>query len=108
MFIKINNFIQENGMADYKTLDTNSIIMGSQIYPFNENVAYVEYNEPFVPHDDLMEVRKEEIDSVQKSLKIDQGPTIEERLAAQEQRIRDQEQAIMELTAIIAGGATNV
>lgn len=108
MFIKINNLIQSTGMADYKTLDTNAIIMGSQIYPLNENVAYVEYNEPFAPHDDLMEVTKEEIDSAREALKINQSSTIEERLAVQEQRIQEQEQAIMELTAIIAGGATNV
>lgn len=36
------------------------------------------------------------------------GLTVDERLSQQESKIREQEQAIMELTAIIAGGGANV
>lgn len=36
------------------------------------------------------------------------GLTVDERLSQQESKILEQEQAIMELTAIIAGGGTNV
>ncbi len=108
MYIKISNLIQSDGNADYKTLNLDFIVPGSQIYPTNENVAYVEYNKTFEVHDELSEVTKEEFYAVRESLNTHQELTFDERLAIQGQRIQEQEQAIMELTALISGGGANV
>lgn len=52
-YIKISNFIQHDGKADYKGLDLKKNVSGSQIYPENENVAYLIYNGDLVQHGDI-------------------------------------------------------
>lgn len=42
--VKVSNLIQSNGHADYKGLDLNKIVAGTQLYPDYDNVAYFFYD----------------------------------------------------------------
>jgi len=105
--LQINNLIGLSGLADYKTLNINQIILGTQIYDFKNNIAYLDYNGEFVEHDDIFVISEEEYNKAKETLDRNKV-TIEDRLLSQEQRQNEQEQAIMELTALLSGGATNV
>lgn len=58
MFIKVINLIQENGNADYKTLQIGKIIQ--PFYNFDKNECYLQYDEAFTPHEDLIEITEEQ------------------------------------------------
>lgn len=86
MFIKITNLITDNN-ADYKSLNVDKIISGSQVYDFTNHIAYVEYNETFTPHNDLIEITQTEYDNVKKALLVQEGLTLEERVISVEQTL---------------------
>ncbi|WP_254904834.1 hypothetical protein [Clostridium tyrobutyricum] len=44
-YIRINNFYNQFNQPDYKKIDLNQIISGSQLYPANSNYAIVATNE---------------------------------------------------------------
>lgn len=51
--IKVNNLVQKGGKADYKNLDIGKIVLGTQFYPSNENVAYFYYEDEVTKHNDV-------------------------------------------------------
>jgi len=42
--VKVFNLVQDNGHVDYKGLDLNKIVGGTQLYPNYDNVAYFMYD----------------------------------------------------------------
>jgi hypothetical protein len=58
--VKVSNLVQPNGTADYKGLDLDKIVPGSQLYPDNENTVYFFYTGDVVEHADVMVITEEE------------------------------------------------
>jgi len=52
-YIKINNLFQPDGMCDYKGLDIDKIVAGTQLYPNDENACYFQFNGSVVSHKDV-------------------------------------------------------
>lgn len=85
MYIKIRNLIQENGNADYKGLDINKI--KNPFYDFENNLAYVEYNEEYSTNNDLLEITEEQVQLEKLAIENRQPLTLEERITATEQAL---------------------
>lgn len=83
-YIKISNLINTQGVADYKGLDLTKIITGSQIYPDNENVAYIIYEGEIPSHQDLVEISQSEYEEIKESNRHVPPISIEDRLTALE------------------------
>lgn len=60
VIVKINNITGENGQADYKGLDLSKIIAGSQIYPHDRNVAFLQYKGSLIDHEDVQVISEEQ------------------------------------------------
>ncbi|WP_010305427.1 hypothetical protein [Kurthia senegalensis] len=58
MYIKIINLLARDGVANYKTLDINKI--EQPFYDFKANECYLQYNESFASHEDLIEITEQE------------------------------------------------
>lgn len=59
-FVKIIN-LQNNGVFDYKGIDLDKIVAGSQAYDQDNKLVYVEYSSNKIPnHSDLSVVTTEE------------------------------------------------
>lgn len=87
MYFKILNLLKENGNADYKTLDILKIVIGSQVYDNSNNIAYIEYNESYSPHSDLVEITQSDYDNAKIALLAQEGLTLEERVMSVEQTL---------------------
>lgn len=59
-YIKVINLFNLGGTADYKGLDLQKIVPGTQLYPVNENYCIVGYNGDIPNHADLTVVTEEE------------------------------------------------
>lgn len=59
IYIKVNN-VFVNNQADYKGLDIDKIVGGTQIYPPNENYCVFQYDGYIVAHNDLQEISESE------------------------------------------------
>lgn len=86
MFIKITNLITDNNV-DYKSLNIDKIITGSQVYDFTNSIAYVEYNESYSPHSDLVEITQSDYDNAKIALLAQERLTLEERVISVEQTL---------------------
>lgn len=62
MYLKVNNLIQLGGNADYKGLDINLIVGGTQLYFLDngKNEAYFMYKGDAVDHFDLEVITEEQ------------------------------------------------
>lgn len=87
--LQINNLIDSNGTANYKTLNIERIIGGTQLYDLKTNKAYFDYEGDFLPHPDILEISVDEYESIKNTLNKVNGLTIEERLTLAEQTIND-------------------
>lgn len=59
IFVKINN-LDSNGRIDYKGLDIEKIIPGTQVYPNSENVAYFGYDGALKSVGDIQVITEQE------------------------------------------------
>lgn len=87
--LQINNLIDTKGIADYKTLNIEQIIVGTQLYDLKNNKAYFGYEGDFISHPDILKISVEEYESIKNSLNKISGLSIEERLTLAEQTIND-------------------
>ncbi|KOP70974.1 hypothetical protein ACFFHH_03400 [Cytobacillus solani] len=78
--IKVHNLVQSNHECDYKGLDLTKIVGGTQLYPNNENAAYLMYNAEIPSHAELEIITQLVYDSVQEYIRLSKPPSIEERL----------------------------
>ena len=103
-YLKIINFVKENGQCDYKGLDIEKNIPGSQIYPINKNIAVLKYKGDLPNHPDIIEISEEaylqEKEEYEAELPIGENEILKLRL-------QEAEQAVLELSTII-GGMLNV
>lgn len=61
MFIKVIGFIGDNGHSDYKGLNIDNFVAGSQVYDFDNKVCIIETNEDYTgSNPDLQVLTKEE------------------------------------------------
>lgn len=61
---KVLNLFDLQGHAQYKGLDLSKIVAGSQIYPIDENVAYLKYVGEDVIDDDLELLTDDEYNAI--------------------------------------------
>lgn len=109
-YLKIIN-INKTGMIDYKTLDINQFVAGTQVYDLENGVCLVQTPQVnFEPHSDIMELTVDEYNTqvdiinamspqVQEKNEIDELKAENEALKASQ---LEQDTLIMEL---ILGGA---
>ena len=97
-FIKVKNLRQQTGACDYKGLDIDLIVTGSQLYPSDDNSAYFMYNGEVVNHIDLSIITQDEYEKV-KNIEIDtEKPTLESEVNMLK------EQNAQMLLALVNGG----
>lgn len=94
MFIKITNLIDSHGICNYKGLDIDLFIPGSQVYDMN--IAYIATEEIEIPeHSDIQVLTEEEYVSFTNEIKNrPQPPTEMELLQA---KLAQQDAVIEEL-----------
>lgn len=109
-YLKIIN-INPTGMIDYKTLDINQFVAGTQVYDLENGVCLVQTSQVnFEPHSDIMELTVDEYNTqadiinamspqVQEKNEIDELKAENEALKASQ---LEQDTLIMEL---MLGGA---
>lgn len=122
IYIKVDNLIQLNGNADYKGLDIDGILAGTQIYLLEngKNEAYFTYNGDIVGHDDIQQITEEEYLAVkydyEKSLSVAVNPEEEiqqlrlamaEMAEAHEQEKTEMQLALAELAELVGGEANH-
>lgn len=101
MFIKINNLLTVDGNADYKGLDIQKIVPGSQLYPVGENYCMVEYDGEVLEHQDILKVSKSEHDALKVSMQSNQPKSEMDLLKEENQALNN---AVVELYEIVLGG----
>ena len=95
--IKVNNLFNNTGLADYKGLDLEKIVAGTQLYPYNDNFCALYYMGELPEHSDLEELSQEDYELIKENIK-------KETPLSDAERLKMQEQAIAELTMIVAMG----
>ena len=99
-FVKVMNLFDNQGTANYKGLDLSKIIAGTQLYPINENVAYVGYEDYELPqHEDLLVITEDEYLQIKNEIEANRPKTLEEEL---QERINLMQQALDDL--LLGGG----
>ncbi|WP_202710584.1 hypothetical protein [Sporosalibacterium faouarense] len=102
-YVKIANLVQENGKCDYKGLDISKNITGKQVYPINENSAYLITVQETIPnHSDLIEITKEDYEKKVNELKNDDRVTTTDKINQQQIQIDD---LTLQLGDALLGGA---
>jgi len=104
MYIKINNLIQKNGVADYKGLDLNLIIPGTQIYPATENTAYFYYNGEKNENADVLGITESEYMAKKSEDESNLSISAEEEIKLLKQENLSIKQSMAELAELILGG----
>ena len=100
--VKISNLVQPNGSVDYKGLNIDLNVPGTQVYDIEDgnNVAYLYTTQDVLPqHPDLIEISEAEYEAAKADFlarqKANQPPSIYEH----SQRLADIELALAELFA---------
>ncbi|WIL37531.1 hypothetical protein QN089_09195 [Kurthia sp. YJT4] len=109
-YLKIIN-INPKGMIDYKTLDINQFVAGTQVYDLENGVCLVKTSEDnYTPHADIIELTEAEYNE-QRDIINSMSPQVQEKneideLKAENEALKasqlEQDTLIMEL---ILGGA---
>lgn len=86
--VKISNLIQPNGRADYKGLDLEKIVAGSQLYP-NDNTAYFFYTGDVIEHPDVLVISEDEYNAKKVEIESNLPLSIDERLELLQRAIDD-------------------
>lgn len=91
MYLKILNLIQQNGSADYKGLELASIVSGTQLYPSDENTAYLKYEGKVIKHSDIQVLTDGEYQNIfQKEKSKPQPKTEVDVIKEENERLRQQ------------------
>ncbi|MGG6309777.1 hypothetical protein [Paenibacillus macerans] len=104
MFIKINNFIQLDGKADYKGMDISKNVPGSQVYAIEngDNYCVLETTKETAPeHQDLIVLTAQEYGRERDEIISKMAPA-PDPIAELRQENAELKQAIAELTMMIA------
>ena len=76
-FLRISNPISKFGQYDYKGLDINQFIPGSQVYKADNTVVLVVTNhDGYIPHDDLSELIESEYDQLRAELEAENAAPV--------------------------------
>lgn len=96
-YIKISNLTLQDGTCDYKGLDIMQFVAGTQLYPTNEDVAYIGTTQDTtdITHHDLEFISEEAYEIAKEIIASSRGL---DPLAI---RVNELEGTIMELTQII-------
>lgn len=100
--VKISNVRQNNGTYDYRGIDLDRIISGSQLYPTDENATYFYYDGTIKVGGDVSIIAQATYDEIKWRIDSAPKPLTPEQLIAELEAKTDQ--AVMELTMIIAMG----
>ncbi|MFE4525884.1 hypothetical protein ACFRCQ_28095 [Cytobacillus firmus] len=85
--VQVTNVFLDNGNGDYKGLDINKIVPGSQVYNANDNSAYFLYDGEVLESTDISIVTQSIYNSAKQLYKEDQPLSIEERIKELEETV---------------------
>ncbi|WP_268623899.1 hypothetical protein [Paenibacillus alvei] len=102
--LKISNIYSEyGGDLDYKGLDVEQFVPGSQIYPANEGICYVITNEEEVPeHSDIVMITTDEYEAARDKYVV--NPVRPPSPDAMQQQIDALQASVLGLMEQIAAG----
>ena len=102
--LKVNNLIQISGAADYKGLNLNKIVTGTQIYPPTDNSAYFYYEGDYAPLKDIQEVDEVTYQQVIEEMSNRTGDTVssEQEIELLKQKNEELTIATVELADTVA------
>ncbi|MFY2158505.1 hypothetical protein ACOSZF_23405 [Cytobacillus firmus] len=98
-YIRVENLYSIDGQADYKGLEFNKIVSGTQLYPRNENYCMIGYLGTLVEHPDITVITDTDYQTLRK--------TLEESTPKSEIEILKEKQELMQkaIDDLIFGGA---
>ncbi|WP_121614802.1 hypothetical protein [Virgibacillus halodenitrificans] len=101
---KISNFIKSNGDADYKGLNINQFIAGSQAYDFENSVCLVKTREDSIPSSPDLQVLTEKEYNETKDIINSNSPAVQEETKIEN---LEKKQEVMQkaIDDLIFGGA---
>lgn len=120
-YYKLTNVVKENGSIDYKGLNKNANVAGSQFYDLTNNFCIL-INSQKVTGNDIREINQEEYETLKQQLQSDEQvdeltvlrqenttlqlavSEITMYVAEQDLKIEAQNQVISELSLLLAGG----
>lgn len=98
MILKISNLRQDNGVYDYKGLDVNQFVSGSQVYPNGFDSVFLMTKEEVIPtHIDIVVIPQSEYDAEKLAFQTSLPKSLDEELAEVKQIQADQDVIIMNL-----------
>lgn len=102
--LKISNILpQGGGMLDYKGLDINQFVPGSQVYANDTSFVLLKTQQDNIPqHEDIMVISEVDYQTEIEMLAANRPKPIEQQIAEQEQRLQLIQAALDDL---ILGGA---
>lgn len=102
--VKINELVQNHGMCDYKGLDVQKIVTGTQLYPSFENAAYFEYDGDVITSGDIEEITPEVYEAVKRRMEEERPISPELEIERLKQEDLNNKEAIAELYLMTMGG----
>lgn len=103
---KVSNLFDLQGTAQYKGLKLDQIVAGSQVYPHDENLAYLKYAGKQVDHKDLSILTEEEYENLKgESLSKAPKSPIDELIAKNEELQNKQTLMQTAIDDLIFGGS---
>lgn len=102
MFLKINNIRNSSGKIDYKGLDINRFIAGTQCYPYDCTSCCVASEEQDINNKDVEIITEEQYyqhkSEFEESIKKNNPVSLEEKIKIQEAAILELAQLLSEVT----------
>jgi len=101
-FYLIKNLLDTFGNADYKGLNIEQFVRGSQVCSYDLTECVIATYEDFQgQHEDLIELTEDEYKAEVKRIKSEYPPSPEEQEKELQTRLQEAEQAVLELSTII-------
>lgn len=94
IYVKVSNVFTSQGNADYKGLDLDKIVPGTQLYPQGANYCIVGYEGDLPMNTDLVEVTETDHTTLMDQIKNNQPLSLSDQLAKANDQITLMQKAL--------------